>query len=252
MVQAAKAGTIVRTEASSSLSRQREEGLLQSTDDEISRQSANLGHHAHATFIANNPPSLQASHHLKRQIEIAQHPNGAVFANLCGDSTQPSNMRSYNKSTAAQQRGRNTGLHAMQNPVSSFSIESVNSTMSTSSSSIPHPPRSATTQHQQEHQQQQHQRQQTPPNAAVIRGRRRIKKRMYNNFSMSPAPSPATTEALAVVLETIAEGNSTNAVVTRIDEAVEDGMEEGESQDVVKQCVLMQKAYLKKAREDRN
>ena len=136
LVQAAKAGTIIRTKASSSLGRQQEEGLLQSTDDEISRQSANLGHHAHAAFIANNPPSLQASHHLKRQIKIAQHPNGAVFANLRGNLTQPINTRSYSKSTAAQQCRRNTGLYALQNPVSSVSIESVNSTMSTSSSSI--------------------------------------------------------------------------------------------------------------------
>ena len=237
LVQAAKAGTIVREEALHSLAQQRDNGLLNAKEDDINRQSTLLGQQAHATFIVNNPPSLQASQHLRRQMRVAQHPDGPVFANLGGDPSKATNMRSYSKSTAAQQRARNTGLHPM---VDNSSFASADSTLSTSSSMIG-PPTIVT--------QQQHHRQQTPQRANKKNGRKRVKKHIYSALSSTEQPpTPLTTEAMAVVLETMAE-EKTSAVVARIDDAEEDGMEIGTSQDIMAQCVVMQKALLKRDRD---
>ena len=236
LVQVAKAASIVQAEALSMLNQHRAEGLVHASTDDIARQAANLGHHAHATFIANNPPSLQASQHLNRQIRVARHEDGAVFTNHRGDPSKTMNMRSYSKSTAAHQRARNTGLHPMPNSndcMSSFA--SADSTLSTSSST-PHPPIIAI------------QAQQPPTPKQHRNGRKRVKKHIYSALSAEEPPTPLTTEAMAVVLDAMAQEQK-SAVVARIDDAEEDGMSQGMSQGIMTQCVMMQKALLKRDRD---
>ena len=169
---------------------------------------------------------------MNRQIRIAQHPDGPVFADLGGDPSNTINMRSYSKSTAAQQRARNTGLHPMVTSNRAASFASADSTLSTSSST-PNQPTII----------------QTPQR--IENGRKRVKKRIYNALSVkspSQLPSPATTEAMAVVLQTMAE-EKRSAVTTRIEDAVEEGMDVGGSQDIMTQCVVMQKALLQRNRD---
>lgn len=113
LVQAATAGSMMRDNAMSSLERQRKDGSLQTTDDEILRYAKNQGCHAQALWITNNPPSLEAHQLLSREIRLAQHPNGPVFTNLHGHEDRPTSMRNFKSSTATNQRARNSGLHNM-------------------------------------------------------------------------------------------------------------------------------------------
>ena len=67
----------------------------------------------------------------------------------------------------------------------------------------------------------------------------------------SSTPSPAITESMSIILQTMAEAKK-SAVTIRIDDAVEEGMGEHQSQDIMTQCAMMQKALLNKDRVDRN